>query len=117
MQLLVEHFPGSRAGQHHLIVYVSQSIVQITDVLQQLMEEKDQVEMIKYRQHLNTLRCWRYFLEVKLLYFDWNFIGFVPEGPIENKSVLAKVMAWCRTGDKPLPEPTLFIFCETIYGH
>ena len=40
MQLLVEHFPGSRAGQHHLIVYVSQSIVQITEVLQQLIEEK-----------------------------------------------------------------------------
>ena len=28
---------------------------------------------------------------------------FVPKDPIDNKSVLAQIMAWRRPGDKPLP--------------
>ena len=28
-------------------------------------------------------------------------------GPIDNMSALVQVMAWCRPGDKPLPEPML----------
>ena len=31
-------------------------------------------------------------------------LKFVPKGPIDNKPVLVQVMAWHRTGDKPLPE-------------
>ena len=34
-------------------------------------------------------------------------LQFVPKGPIDNKSALSQVMAWRRTGDKPLPEPML----------
>ena len=29
---------------------------------------------------------------------------FVPKYPIDNKSALVQVVAWRRTGDKPLPE-------------
>ena len=29
----------------------------------------------------------------------------VPKGPIDNKSSLVQIMAWRRTGDKPLSEP------------
>ena len=32
---------------------------------------------------------------------------FEPKGPINNKSALAYVMAWLRTGEKPLTEVTL----------
>ena len=39
----------------------------------------------------------------------WNSIKmsmkFVPKGPIDNKSALVQIMAWRRTGDKPLFEP------------
>ena len=31
-------------------------------------------------------------------------LKFVPRSPIDNKSALVQVMAWRRTGDKPLPE-------------
>ena len=31
----------------------------------------------------------------------------VPRSPIENKPALIQVMAWRRTGDKPLPEPMM----------
>ena len=32
-------------------------------------------------------------------------LKFVPKGPIDNKSALVQVMAWRRSGDKPLSEP------------
>ena len=37
-------------------------------------------------------------------------LKFIPKGPIDNKSALFQVMAWRRTGDKPLPESMLTQF-------
>ena len=34
-------------------------------------------------------------------------LKLVPRSPIDNKSALVQVMAWRRTGDKPLPEPMM----------
>ena len=34
-------------------------------------------------------------------------VKFVPKGSIDNKPALVQVMAWRRTGDKPLPEPMM----------
>ena len=34
-------------------------------------------------------------------------LQFVPMVPIDNKSALVQVMAWRRTGNKPLLEPML----------
>ena len=34
-------------------------------------------------------------------------LKFVPKVPIDNKSAMVQVMACRRTGDKPLPEPSL----------
>ena len=42
---------------------------------------------------------------------------FVPKGPIDNKSASVQVMAWCRTGEKPLPEPMLTQFTDAYMGH
>ena len=51
--------------------------------------------------------------------FKWIFLNknvwisiiislkFVPRGPINNISTLVQVMAWRRTGDKPLSEPMM----------
>ena len=41
----------------------------------------------------------------------------VPKGPINNKSALVQVMAWRRTGDKPLPEPMLDEFTDAYMRH
>ena len=35
---------------------------------------------------------------------------YVPQGPID-KSALIQVMAWRRTGEKPLPDPML-TYCQ-----
>ena len=39
-------------------------------------------------------------------------VKFVPMSPIDNKLALVQVMAWHRTGTKPLPEPTLTQFTD-----
>ena len=44
-----------------------------------------------------------------------NSLKFVPRVLIVNKSALFQVMAWCQTGNKPLPEPMLTQF--TDLGH
>ena len=38
-------------------------------------------------------------------------------GWIDNKSALVPVMAWCQTGDKPLPTSVLTKFHDTMWHH
>ena len=48
--------------------------------------------------------------------FTWKWISltislkFVPKVHINNIPALVQIMAWCRTGDKPLSEPMMAIF-------
>ena len=44
-------------------------------------------------------------------------LKFVPKGWIDNKPALVQVMAWCRTGDKPSPEPMLDQFIDAYMRH
>ena len=44
-------------------------------------------------------------------------IKFVPRSPIDNKPELFQVMAWRRTGDKPLLEPMLILFIDAYMQH
>ena len=44
-------------------------------------------------------------------------LKFVPKGPTDNKSALVQVMAWRRTGAKPLPEPMLNQFTDAYMRH
>ena len=44
-------------------------------------------------------------------------LKFVSKSPIENKPALSQVMAWRRTGDKPLPEPMLTRFTDAYMRH
>ena len=39
-------------------------------------------------------------------------LKFVPSGPVDNESALVQVMAWRRTGDRPLPESMLAHFTD-----
>ena len=43
-------------------------------------------------------------------------LKFVSKSPIDNISALVPVMAWRRTGDKPLPEPMLTQFTDAYIG-
>ena len=44
-------------------------------------------------------------------------LKFVSRGPIDNKPALVQVMAWRRTGNKPLPKPTLSQFTDAYMRH
>ena len=44
-------------------------------------------------------------------------LKFVPRSTINNKPTLVWVMAWRRTGDKPLSEPMLIQFIEAFMRH
>ena len=47
----------------------------------------------------------------------WFSLKFVPGSPIDNKRALVQVMAWRRTGNKPLPAPMLTQFIDTYMRH
>ena len=61
--------------------------------------------------------------------FKWIFVNekvcisirislkFIPRDPIDNRPALVQVMAWRRTGDKPLPEPMLTQFIDAYMRH
>ena len=42
-------------------------------------------------------------IKEKFCIFIWIPLTFVPIGPIDNKPALVEVIAWRRTGNKPLP--------------
>ena len=44
-------------------------------------------------------------------------LNFVPMSPTDNMPALVQVMAWCRTGDKPLSEPMLTQFIDPYMRH
>ena len=44
-------------------------------------------------------------------------LKFVPRGPINNIPALFQIMAWRRTGDKPLSEPMMTQFNDAYMRH
>ena len=44
-------------------------------------------------------------------------LKFAPRSPVDNKPALVQVMAWRRTGDKPLPEPMITQFTNAYMQH
>ena len=44
-------------------------------------------------------------------------LRFVPRSLIDNKPALVQAAAWCRTGDKPLPEPMMTQLIDAYMHH
>ena len=44
-------------------------------------------------------------------------LKFVPKGPINNIPELVQIMAWRRTGDKPLSETMMAWFPDSYMRH
>ena len=44
-------------------------------------------------------------------------LKLVPKSQIDNKPALLQVMAWCRTGDKHLPEPMMTQLSDAYMRH
>ena len=54
---------------------------------------------------------------IRLFKFRLDSLKFVPKGPIENIAALFLIMAWRRTGDKPLSEPTVHYVADAYMRH
>ena len=54
------------------------------------------------------------FYRMKVLYFliKISSLKFGPNDPFDNISALVQIMAWHRTGDKPLPEAMMSQFTD-----
>ena len=97
----------------------------ISEVLRQSSEGNSQ-EILKI-SILNTLRPSRneqHFADdiFKPVFFNENVwvsikisLKFVPKGSINNIPALVQIMAWCRSGDKPLSEPIMVSLPTHIY--
>ena len=78
-------------------------------------------------QHINTLRprqngcCFaddtfkRIFLNENVRISIKISLKFVPKGPINNNPALVQIMAWRRSGDKPLSEPMIVSLLTHIW--
>ena len=56
-----------------------------------------------FQMHFLEWKWWEF-----LFKFHWNLFPEV----FHNKPALVQVMAWCQTGEKPLPEPMMTQFAE-----
>ena len=56
------------------------------------------------------------FLEWKCLNFEYS-LKFIPKGPIDNNTALVQMMAWHRTGDKPLSESVMVMVGDAYMRH
>ena len=57
------------------------------------------------------------FMNEKFCILIWIWMKFVPKVPINNIPVFAQMMAWRRSGEKPLSEPTLTRFTDAYMHH
>ena len=83
---------------------------------------------IKSLYHINSWTKWPPFWQVddivKCIFLNesdkipiWISLKFVPRSPIDNKPALVQVVAWRRTGEKPLSEPMMSQFSDAYMRH
>ena len=60
--------------------------------------------------------CWFFLYENCCIFINVS-LKFVPNGPINNKLVLVRMMAWHPTGAKPLSETMMAHFTDAYICH
>ena len=77
---------------------------------------QDTITLVQYLNTLRPKQNGRRFADdtFKRIFLNENVrisikisLKFVPKGPINNIPALVQIMAWCRSGDKPLSEPMM----------
>ena len=63
----------------------------------------------------NIFKC--IFVNKNVWILNASWLKFVPRDPIDNKTALVEIMAWHRTGDKPLSEPVMAQLNDTYMRH
>ena len=82
--------------QFYVIVSSKRYSWYIVDVTHLPMDKMTTIYHTRYSKVFSWMKKW-FSIQISL--------KFVPLGPTDKKSALVQVMAWRRTGNKPLPEP------------
>ena len=100
-------------GKKYEVVTVSLSSVQTIRYINSMLNHEKELN----NTYVNTLRPrqnGRRFADdtFKRIFLNENVrisikisLKFLPKGPINNNPALVQIMAWCRSGGKPLSEP------------
>ena len=67
-----------------------------------------------YRRHFQIYLQWKC---LNFNYKMYNFTEVYSKGPIDYNSALVQVVAWHRTGEKPLPKSMLTQFTDAYIRH
>ena len=97
----IRHFVGVLRGTW-CIAYCTDGILLHESLIKNVSTYRDNIGRDKMAASSR-----RYF---QIHFVEWKFMNFGkfdPKGPINNIPALVQMMAWCRSGDKPLSEPTL----------
>ena len=54
---------------------------------------------------------------MKIAFFIKLSLKHVHKGPVDNNAALVEIMAWRRTGNKPLSEPMMASFGDAYMSH
>ena len=94
----------------HPIIYLCNSFVLCFVVVNSLRPRQN-------RRHFadDVFKC--NFLNANVWILTKISLKFVPKGPINNIRTLVQIMAWRRTGDKPLSEPMMTKFNDAYMHH
>ena len=95
----------------HLILFWIDELIHPHSIYISSMNIEFHLWYENYRRHFQIYLQW------KCLIFNCNFTEVYPQGSIDYKSALVQVMAWHRTGEKPLPESMLTKFTDAYIRH
>ena len=73
---------------------------------------RDNMASILQRTFANVFSC----MTIVVIWFQF-WVKWVPNDPISNKSSLVQIMAWRRTGDKPLSGPMMTYVIDGYWHH
>ena len=57
------------------------------------------------------------FLDENICISNTIWLKYIPKGPSDNNAALVQIMAWRRTGDKPLSEPIMAYVGDAYVRH
>ena len=101
---------SARLHDHYISLYVCCGSYSIRRRIIQYIEAES-----KWHFPDDIFKC--IFLNENVAILSKISMKFVPKGPIDNNPPLVLIMAWHRTGDKPLSEPIMAYFTDTYMCH
>ena len=95
----------------HLILFWIDELLHLHSIYISTMKIEFHLWYENYRRHFKSIFNESVWFPITIS------LKFVPKGPIDYNSALVQVVAWHRTGEKPLPESMLTQFTDAYIRH